>query len=354
MWLALQQANRVLGNTKDNPAVGCILTKNSHAVYAGHTSIGGRPHAEQNVLKNYNKNFKNTNLYITLEPCSNFGKTSPCVDLIIKKKIKNVYFSIEDPDIRSFNKSIKKFKKKKISAKHGILSSYTNSFYRSYIKSRREVLPFVTIKLAISKDFYTINKKKNQWITNEYSRGRVHLMRSEHDCIITSSKTVLKDNPEMTCRINGLEDKSPSRIILDRKLNISVKSHILKNAKKIETIILHNSPNKKKIKALKKEGIKFYRISSDIEGNLNLYESLLLLKRIGFSRIFVESGINLIKEFLKQNLVDEFKLFISNNKLKNNGAGYAKNILDNFLKNKKIYENNVNLFGDVLKTYKVQ
>ena len=108
MWLALQQANKVLGNTKENPAVGCILAKNNHVVYAGHTSINGRPHAEQNVLRNYNKDFKNTNLYVTLEPCSNFGRTPPCVDLIIKKKIKNVYFSIKDPDTRSFNKCIKK------------------------------------------------------------------------------------------------------------------------------------------------------------------------------------------------------------------------------------------------------
>lgn len=354
MWLALQQANRVLGNTKKNPAVGCILTKNNHAVCAGHTSIDGRPHAEQNVLRNYNKDFKNTNLYVTLEPCSNFGKTSPCVDLIIKKKIKNVYFSIKDPDARSFNKSIKKFKKKNINAKQGILSRYTNSFYRSYTKDRKEILPFVTAKLAISKDFYTINKKKNQWITNQYSRGRVHLMRSEHDCIITSSKTVMKDNPKMTCRIEGLENKSPTRIILDRKLEIPIKSLILKNAKKINTIILYNSINKKKIRSLKKKGIKFYKVSRDSDGNLNLFESLLLLKKIGFSRIFVESGIKLTKEFLRKNLVDDFKLFISNNKLKKNGSGNAKSILNDFLKNKKFNINTINLFGDALKTYKLQ
>ena len=354
MRLALQQANKVLGNTKENPAVGCILTKNNNVVYAGHTSINGRPHAEQNVLRNYNKDFKNTNLYVTLEPCSNFGKTPPCTNLIIKKKIKNVYFSIKDPDTRSFNKSTKKFKKKNINSKQGFLAKDIKSFYRSYTKSRKGILPFVTVKLAVSKDFFTINKKKNQWITNEYSRGRVHLMRSEHDCIFTSSKTVLRDDPKMTCRVDGLGNKSPTIIVLDRKLKITTKSFILKNAKKIKTIILHNSINEKKIKSLKKKGIKFYKISSDADGNLNLLETLLLLKKIGFSRIFVESGINLITSFLKKNLVDDFKLFISNNKLRKNGSGNAKNVLNKFLKNKKFNKDTINLCGDALKTYKLQ
>ena len=96
------------------------------------------------------------------------------------------------------------------------MSNETNSFYKSYFKSKKVYLPFVTCKLAVSKDFFTINKKK-KWITNKFSRGRVHLMRSNHDCIMTSCKTIIKDNPILTCRINGLENRSPSRIILDNK-----------------------------------------------------------------------------------------------------------------------------------------
>ena len=128
----------------------------------------------------------------------------------------------------------------------------------------------------------------------------------------------------------------------------------IRNPKNIKTIILYNSINEKKIKSLKKKGIKFYKISSDADGNLNLLETLLLLKKIGFSRIFVESGINLITSFLKKNLVDDFKLFISNNKLRKNGSGNAKNVLNKFLKNKKFNKDTINLCGDVLKTYKLQ
>jgi len=216
MGLALQQAIRSLGNTKENPAVGCVIVKNNHLISAGYTSLNGRPHAEQNAINFSKINPRNSELYVTLEPCSHYGKTSPCTKSIIKNGIKKVFFSINDPDLRSYNKSTKLLRRKKISVNKGTYANELNLFYRSYIKSKRNLLPFVTCKLSVSKDFFTINKK-NKWITNKFSRARVHVMRSNHDCIITSSKTIIKDNSELTCRIDGLKNRSPSRIILDNK-----------------------------------------------------------------------------------------------------------------------------------------
>ena len=120
MSLALQQAKRVLGNTKTNPAVGCVLIKNGHLIGAGHTSVNGRPHAEQNALNSSNVNNKNSHIYSTLEPCSHYGKTPPCVNRIIKEKVKKVYFSIKDPDRRSFNKCSSLLRKVGISVNEGI------------------------------------------------------------------------------------------------------------------------------------------------------------------------------------------------------------------------------------------
>ena len=108
MRLALQQAKKILGNTKDNPAVGCVIIKNNHVISAGHTSINGRPHAEYNAIICSRNAIKNSNLYVTLEPCSHYGKTPPCVNEIVKHKIKKVFFSLNDPDYRSFNRSTKK------------------------------------------------------------------------------------------------------------------------------------------------------------------------------------------------------------------------------------------------------
>ena len=114
MNLALEQAKKILGNTKKNPAVGCIIIKNHHVVSAGNTSMNGKPHAEQNAINFSKIALKNSELYVTLEPCSHYGKTPPCVNSIIKSKIKKVIFSINDPDSRSFNKCAKKLKSKGI------------------------------------------------------------------------------------------------------------------------------------------------------------------------------------------------------------------------------------------------
>ena len=132
-----------------------------------------------------------------------------------------VFFSVKDIDTRSYNKSSDYLKKKNISVQSGILYEKINSFYKSYYNYKKKELPFVTCKLAVSKDYYTIDRK-NKWITNAYSRGRVHLMRSWHDCIITSSNTVIKDNPRLTCRIYGLKKRSPARIIFDNRLKTPI------------------------------------------------------------------------------------------------------------------------------------
>ena len=353
MNLALKQAQISLGNTKTNPAVGCVITKNNNVISAGYTSINGRPHAEQNALKISKKNLKNSKLYVTLEPCSHYGKTKPCTNIIIKKKIKKVFFSVNDPDIRSFKKCSIFLNKKKISVKKGFLKNIINDFYRSYVKYKKEILPFVTCKLAVSKDFFTINRR-NKWITNFYSRSRVHLLRSCHDCIVTSSQTIIDDNPKLTCRIKGLEKRSPARIILDTKLRISRNSTILKESGLYKTIIFYNTGNKKKINLLKKSKVKIYKIPMNNSGNLDLVKSLIKIKELGFSRIFLEAGMKLSLNFLRNNLVDDFKLFISNKKIGKNGSNNFKKYLNSFLNKNRFTTEKVNLFNDKLISYKLK
>ena len=120
MRLALMEAHKAIGNTKTNPAVGCVVVRNDCIISAASTSKNGRPHAEQNAIKLCKENVRNAKLYVTLEPCSHYGKTPPCVSAIIKSKIKKVFFSIKDPDPRSFNKSAKHFKKKRITLPGGM------------------------------------------------------------------------------------------------------------------------------------------------------------------------------------------------------------------------------------------
>ena len=353
MRLALQQARKNLGKTNENPSVGCVISKNNNVISVGCTSYKGRPHAEYNAIYNSKLNLRGADLFSTLEPCSHYGKTSPCTNPIIKRGIKRVFFAIYDPDFRSFKKSTKLLRNKNISVKTGIYSQEVNLFYDSYIKSKKSLLPYVTCKLAVSKDFFTINRKQ-KWITNEFSRGRVHLMRSNHDCVMTSCATIIKDDPELTCRIDGMISRSPSRIIIDNKLKISLKSKIVKDASIYRTVIFYNKFNKKKIKSLKNSKIELYKISLDINDDLNLNEALIRAKQLGFYRILLESGKKLSTSFLHKNLVDDLNLFVSDKKLGKNGRNNVKKQLKSFLKNRKGVNEKVNLFGDKFITYKIK
>ena len=143
---------------------------------------------------------------------------------------------------------------------------------------------------------------------------------------MTSSKTIINDNPRLTCRINGLTNMSPARIIFDNRLKIKINTKIIKEAKKHHTIIFYNQINKRRIRQLKKLKIKIYKIPLDTEGNLDLKKSLNKAHELGFSRIFLESGIKLITNFLNKNLVDDLKLFVSDRKLGGNGDGSIRKL----------------------------
>ena len=353
MDLALKQAYINLGNTKINPAVGCVITKNNCLISAGHTSINGNPHAEKNAIDLAKTNVRKSNLYVTLEPCSNYGNSPPCLNAIVKGKFNKVYYSIKDPDLRSYSKSYNVLRKMGIKVHEGLFKKKITHFYQSYIKNKKNKLPFVTCKVAVSKDFYSVNVKK-KWITNKFSRGRVHLMRSMHDCIITSSNTIIKDNPKLNCRISGLEDRSPSIIILDKHLRIPLKSNVIYNAKKTDTVIIYNSIKRSKIKLLKKLNIKTYKIKLDKDSNIDLKNLLFKIKKLGFSRIFLECGVKLTTNFLQQNLIDEFKLFFSNHKIKNMGRENIKKYFKLYLNKKKFFIESVNLMGDKLLSYKLK
>ena len=154
--LAFNLAENHLGQTNQNPSVGCLIVKDNAVISSGVTSLKGRPHAEFNAL-NKKINFKGADMYVTLEPCSHYGVTPPCTNIIKKKKINNVFYAYNDPDKRSNNKAKEILKKKNIFLKK---ISSANNFYKSYFLNKKKDLPLIDAKLAISKDFYTINKKK--------------------------------------------------------------------------------------------------------------------------------------------------------------------------------------------------
>ena len=310
MKLALSLASVRQGLTGVNPSVGCVIVKNDEIISIGQTNYDGRPHAEYNAIKNSNVNLEGSKMYVTLEPCNHYGKTPPCTNLIIKNKIKEVFYSVEDIDKKVKGKSFKILQSKNIIVKKGLLKKDVSNFYSTYFFNRKKQLPFVVGKIAISKN-NIIYSNKSKKITDKHSDKLTHFLRFKNDSIMISYKTLNKDNPKLNCRLEGLKKFSPKRIILDNKLETKISSYIFKTADKKNTIIFYNKANKHKITLFKKKGIQL--IKSNLT-KIKYFDLKLLLKKlykIGIRNILVEGGNNLSGSFLKNKLFNQFYLFKS-------------------------------------------
>ena len=218
MEIALKLAVSRYGHTGSNPSVGCVIVKNDKIISIGQTSINGRPHAEFNAIKSSIENLRGSKMYVTLEPCCHHGVTPPCTDLIVKSKISEVIYSVSDIDIRVRNKSFKILRSKKIKIRKGLLEEKVKNFYSTYFFNRKKKLPYVTGKIAVSKN-NLIYSKLDRKITNAKADRFTHLLRYKNDSLMISYKTLNNDNPKLNCRLKGLKKYSPKRIILDNNLN---------------------------------------------------------------------------------------------------------------------------------------
>ena len=339
--LAFHLAEKNLGQTKLNPSVGTVIVKNGSVISSGVTSFNGRPHSEVNALKSL-KNCSGATLYTTLEPCTHYGKAPPCTNFIIKKKIKNVFYAFEDPDIRTYKKAKKILSNKGIIAKL-IRTKKNRKFYRSYFINKKLLIPFVTSKIAISKDYFTISKKE-KWITNEVSRKKVHLIRSRHDCILSTSKSINYDDSLLNCRINGLNNKKPDLFIIDQKLKLKKKLSLNKYLKIRKTFLITSKSNSNKILEYKKLGYKIIFINK-LKNKKDFNFLYKKIYKMGYSRMLIETGLTFLNNLIKNKMIHELYIFKSNKKLGKNGKN---NTTSSYLK--KIHPKliTVNLNGDSL------
>jgi len=349
--LALNLAKQHEGLTSENPSVGCVIVKDNKIISLSKTSINGRPHAEDNAIRIAKSNdLIGSTVYVTMEPCTHHGKTPPCTDLIIKKKISKIIYGSNDIDQRTANKLKKVLRKYNIFTKQ-VKMKEIKDFYKSYFYIRKNKLPFITAKLACSNDHY-IYSKKNKNITNELSRTTSHLLRYRNNAILISSKTLNKDNPFLNCRIKGLEDYSPTIIILDKKLIYKKNLNIFKKDSK-KCIFFYNSPNKKKLSILKKKNIKYYKVNLDNQKNLDFIEIKKKLFKLNINYLLIEGGKELTKSLIQKKHVNQFFLFKSGKNLNTNGQLHIKEIINQLnknFKNKKIL--NVHLSEDKVINYR--
>ena len=316
MDIALDLAKSREGLTGTNPSVGCVIVKNDNIISIGQTSFKGRPHAEFNAIKNCKENLNGSKMYVTLEPCSHHGVTPPCTKEIIKSKISEVIYAIEDTDKRVRKKSYKILKSKDINVSIGLLKDQVKKFYIPYFFNRKNKMSFMTGKIAISINKLIYSKFKTK-ITNKYSDKFSHLLRYKNDSIMVTSKTVNIDNPKLNCRIKGFEKFSPVRIILDNKLNLKTNTYIFKTANMNNTIIFYNEATKSNILLFKKK-IKLVKVKLNKNKHLNIIQIMKKLYSLGYRNTLVEGGDLLSTNFLKNRIFNQFYLFKSQKKLPTN------------------------------------
>ena len=231
MDLALSLGRRGLGRTWPNPAVGAVIVKDGVIVGRGWTQPGGRPHAEVEALRRAGEAARGATLYVTLEPCSHHGKTPPCADAVIAAGITRVVSALEDPNPEVAGEGHGRLRAAGIAVEVGVGAEEARRDHAGHIRRMRQGRPQVMLKLAISADGKAgVAGRKPVAITGESVRERVHLLRAHSDAIMVGIGTVLADDPMLTCRLPGMAEDSPVRIVADSMLRLPVNSRLVRSA----------------------------------------------------------------------------------------------------------------------------
>jgi diaminohydroxyphosphoribosylaminopyrimidine deaminase/5-amino-6-(5-phosphoribosylamino)uracil reductase len=327
MRLALALGRRGLGHTWPNPAVGAVVVKDGMIVGRGWTQPGGRPHAETQALKRAGKAAEGATIYVSLEPCSHKGKTPPCADAIIRAGIARVVSAIEDPNPEVAGSGHRKLTERGIRVDVGLCADEARRIHAGHFRRVRDGRPHVMLKLAVSSDEKVGRTGSGPVaITGEAARDRVFQMRAHADAIMVGVGTVLSDNPALTCRLPGMFELSPVRVILDSKLRLPLASHVVATVRETPTWVFAGksaSPVGQEI--LTDRGVRVFRVEAS-DGMLDLDAILKTLASEGITRLMVEGGPTVAANLVRQDLVDEAVLLRSAKALGDGGLDALKDL----------------------------
>ncbi|MBV9954837.1 MAG: bifunctional diaminohydroxyphosphoribosylaminopyrimidine deaminase/5-amino-6-(5-phosphoribosylamino)uracil reductase RibD [Pseudolabrys sp.] len=318
MRLALDLGRRGLGATWPNPAVGAVVVKDGIIIGRGWTAPGGRPHAEPQALKRAGKAAEGATLYVTLEPCSHEGKSPPCVNSITRAGIARVVSAMEDPNPEVAGQGHQRLKDKKVVVEVGLLAQEARRAHAGHILKMTKGRPHVLLKLAVSADGKAgLAGRRPAQISSEAARKRVFQLRAQSDAILVGIGTVLADNPALSCRLPGMEGRSPVRVILDGQLKAPIASHVIATVRETPTWVFGaHSASQIAGEILEERGAKVFRVGTT-KGRLNLDEVLQILASEGITRLLVEGGPTIAASFVEAGSVDEVALIRSQKALGN-------------------------------------
>jgi diaminohydroxyphosphoribosylaminopyrimidine deaminase / 5-amino-6-(5-phosphoribosylamino)uracil reductase len=305
MQLALRVARRMLGRTAPNPAVGAIVADaaSGEVIARGWTQQGGRPHAEAHALVRAGARARGQTMYVTLEPCSHHGRTPPCADAIVAAGMRRVVCAIEDPNPEISGRGLAVLRAAGVDVDVGLCADEARWMAAGHILRMTRDRPFVQLKIAVSGDgLIAPGDGAPRWVTGPEARRLAHILRARADAILVGRKTVADDNPELTCRLPGMEGRSPRRVIVDAKFRTRPDAKMLETAERVPVTIFGDTGS---TAPLYPKGVEVRRMPAGPDGRLSLEVVLESLAAEGVTRVLVEGGPTIAGAILAADLVDE-------------------------------------------------
>ncbi|WP_019643847.1 bifunctional diaminohydroxyphosphoribosylaminopyrimidine deaminase/5-amino-6-(5-phosphoribosylamino)uracil reductase RibD [Novispirillum itersonii] len=303
MAAALRLARRGLGNTWPNPAVGCVIVRDGLVVGRGWTQPGGRPHAEAFALMQAGEKARGATAYVTLEPCSHFGKTPPCADALADAGISRCVVAITDSDPRVSGRGLERLRSAGITVQNGLLADQARAHNLGFFLRVEQGRPMLTLKTATSLDGrIALANGDSQWITGPDARALTHRLRAEHDAVLVGSGTVLADNPDLRCRLPGVDPRPVVRVVLDARLRTPVDCALLETAAAAPVWIVTalTAKNTDAAAALSRAGAELIFLPDPHDCGA---VATALAER-GLTRVMIEGGGQVAGAFLRAGLID--------------------------------------------------
>jgi len=311
MRAALALARRSLGRTWPNPAVGCVIVRDGQVVGRGRTQDGGRPHAEAIALAEAGEAARGAVVYVTLEPCSHFGKSPPCADALVRAGVARVVSAMEDPYPAVNGRGHARLREAGVVVDVGEGAAEAAEINAGFLMHVRSGRPLVHLKLATSVDGRIATASGNsKWITGEAARAAGHRLRATHDAILIGIGTALADDPDLGCRLPGLAAYSPVRVVLDSRARLSPDSKLARTAERrpVWLVCTAKAPAERR-EALTAKGVEVMEVHAGPDGRVDVSSAIVALGRRGIMQLLVEGGGEAAAAFLKAGLVDRLSVF---------------------------------------------
>jgi diaminohydroxyphosphoribosylaminopyrimidine deaminase/5-amino-6-(5-phosphoribosylamino)uracil reductase len=311
MQEALRLARRGLGKTSPNPLVGSIIVKDGLVIGRGYYHYFGGRHAEVNAMESAAAAVAGATIYITLEPCSHYGKTPPCADAIVSRRLGRAVIGMLDPDVRVRGGGLEKLKRAGIPVTVGVLEAECRALNEPYIKHRSTGVPFITVKFAQTLDGRIATASSaSRGISSAESLKLAHRLRARHDAVLVGAGTVLADDPELTVRL--VKGRNPLRVVLDSRLRLPIDAKVLQNQEAARTLMATTpAADTARLAALRGMGVEVAITAADASGQVDLPALMKMLGQRDITSVLVEGGAATITSFLREGLADRLVAIVA-------------------------------------------